>query len=149
MNAAVPREASSAAPSPERESVSTGAERRRHERLDFRTVVVAIVPGADGLRCVRCQTDDLSFEGARLVCFERLDAQAVFLRILMPGLSERFVEAQIANQRVHSELRFGVGVENRYIYGVRFRRVVTDLELLDRLRAAADPRPQADRGAGI
>lgn len=149
MNAALIPEASAAGPPPERESAATGAERRRHERLDFRTVVVAIVQTADGLRYVRCQTDDLSFEGARLVCFEPLDAQAVYLRILMPGLSERFVEAQIANQRVHSELRFGVGVEYRYIYGVRFRRVVTDPELLARLRATADPPPQADRGAGI
>lgn len=148
MHAALIPDTSAPVPSPQPEAAGA-PDRRRHERLDFRTAVVAIVQTADSLRLVRCQTDDLSFEGARLVCFEPLQARAVYLRILMPGLSERFVEAQIANQRVHSELRFGVGVENRYIYGVRFRRVVTDPELLDQLRTAADPRPQADRGAGI
>lgn len=124
-------------------------ERRRHERLDFRTAVVAIEDRDDGLYCVRCQSDDLSFEGARLVCFEPLSTTAVYLRILMPGLSERFVEADIMNERVHTELRFGSGLEKRYIYGVRFRRVVTETSLIERLHAAAAPPVQAGNGAGI
>jgi len=121
---------------------TNGVNRRRHERIDFRTAAVAIIGEADQFRCVRCQTDDVSFEGARLICFEQLPSSQVYLRILMPGLSERFVEADIVNERQISELRFGVGLEARYLYGVRFRRVVTDALLLAQLQTAA-VRPQA------
>lgn len=126
-----------------------GAERRRHERLDFRTAVVAIVDNEEGLHCVRCQSDDLSFEGARLVCFEPFASTTVYLRILMPGLSEQFVEAEVVNERAHTELRFGSGLETRYIYGVRFRRVVAETDLVEQLRMAATPSPQAHDGTAI
>lgn len=126
---------------------ASGSERRRHERMDYRTAVLAIAGGADDLHCIRCQTDDLSFEGARLVCHDPLPSSALFLRILMPGLAEQFVKAEVVNERVQSELRIGAGRECRYIYGVRFQRVVTDAALLEQLRsAAATP---ADGGAGI
>jgi hypothetical protein len=131
------------APSP----TGSGAERRRHERLDFRTAVIAIVDGPDGFCCLRCQTDDVSFEGARLICFDPLPAPTLFLRILMPGLAERFVEADVVNERIHSELRIGAGRESRYIYGVRFRRIVSDAETLELLRIAAAP--ASEGGAGI
>lgn len=126
---------------------ATGSERRRHERMDYRTAVLAIAGGDDGLQCIRCQSDDLSFEGARLVCLDRLPSSALFLRILMPGLAEQFVEAEVVNERVHSELRIGAGRECRYIYGVRFQRVVKDEALLKQLRsAAAQP---SENGEGI
>ena len=34
-------------------------DRRRHARMDYRTAVLAIVDGPDGLHCLRCQSDDL------------------------------------------------------------------------------------------
>lgn len=114
-------------------------DRRRHARMDYRTAVLAIVDGPDGLHCLRCQSDDLSFEGARLVCFEPLPSADLFLRILMPGLAEQFVEAEVVNDRVQTELRIGSGRECRYIYGVRFRRVVSDAATLEQLRIAIAP----------
>lgn len=118
--------------------------RRRHERVDFRTAAVAIIPTADTFRCVRCQTDDVSFEGARLIGFEPLPTKLLYLRILMPGLSERFVEANVVNEREVSELRIGVGRQMRYIYGVRFCRVVTEPALIEQLNAASRaPQPGA------
>jgi hypothetical protein len=125
-------------------SSPAGTNRRRHERLEFRTAVTAIVGTPGAFHCLRCQTDDVSFEGARLVCFESIPRQPLYLRILMPGLSERFVEAEIVNERAYSDLRFGGGAKSRYIYGVRFRRIVVDESLLNELRSAATPRPQAE-----
>lgn len=119
--------------------LQTAVNRRRHERVDFRTAAVVIIATDDRLRCVRCQTDDVSFEGAQLISFEPLRAQSLYLRILMPGLSERFVEADVVNEREISELRIGVGRQSRFIYGVRFRRVVADKVLLDQLHAASRP----------
>ena len=49
----------------------------------------------------------------------------------MPGLAEQFVEAEVVNDRVQTELRIGSGRECRYIYGVRFRRVVSDAATLE------------------
>lgn len=127
------------------QSPTSGDNRRRHDRLDFRTAVVAIVSEPTGLRCIRCQTNDVSFEGARLVCFEPIPTKLVYLRILMPGLSEKFVEAEIVNQRVHSDLRIGTGRVSRHIYGVRFVRLITDAALLDQLQRMAAARPPAAR----
>jgi hypothetical protein len=127
--------------SPEALGPADGANRRRHDRIDYRTAAVAIIGTPDQFRCLRCQTDDVSFEGARLICFEPLNSQSIYLRILMPGLSERFVEADVVNEREVSELRFGVGLASRYLYGVRFRRVITDATLLEQLRNAAVQRP--------
>jgi hypothetical protein len=122
-----------------------GANRRRHDRLDYRTAVVAIVSEPTGFRCIRCQTNDVSFEGARVVCFEPIPTTSVYLRILMPGLSEKFVEAEIVNQRVQSDLRIGAGRVSRHIYGVRFLRLVSDAAMLDQLQVAAAARPSSAR----
>ena len=127
------------------ESEADGANRRRHDRLDYRTAVVAIVSEPAGLRCIRCQTNDVSFEGARLICFEALPTKTVYLRILMPGLSEKFVEAEIVNQRMQSDLRIGTARVSRHIYGVRFLRLIADAAMLDQLHAAAalSPTPRS------
>jgi hypothetical protein len=127
------------------EPVSTASNRRRHDRFDFRTAVVAIVSEPTGFRCIRCQTDDLSFEGARLVCFEPIPTKSVFVRILMPELAERFMEAEIMNERVQSELRIGAGRVKRYTYGVRFKRVISDAAMLDQLHIAATARAPSVR----
>jgi hypothetical protein len=119
------------------EPADAGANRRRHDRLDYRTAALVVIPDPHGLRCIRCQTDDVSFEGARLICFEAIPEKLVYLRILMPGLSERFVEAEIVNERQTSELRIGVGRESRYTYGVRFRKIVDDVALIEQLHAVA------------
>src|SRR4029079_13814844 len=115
--------------SPGTSAVQLSPNRRRHERVPFLTAVVAIFQIDDRYQCVRCQSDDLSFEGARLVCFEPLGARSVFLRILMPGLSEQFVESEIISERSHAEVRAGRASQTRFVYGLRFRRVVTDPDL--------------------
>ena len=125
------------APQPEPES---GVNRRRHDRMDYRTAALVVIPCEDGFRCFRCQTDDVSFEGAKLICFEEIPGKVVYLRILMPGLSERFVEAEIKNQRQISELRIGVGRSSRHIYGVRFRKIVDEPGLVQQLQSIAAKR---------
>lgn len=127
------------------ETTAAASNRRRHDRFDFRTAVVAIVSEPTGFRCIRCQTDDLSFEGARLVCFEPIPTKSIFIRILMPELAERFMEAEIMNERVQSELRIGAGRVKRYTYGVRFSRVISDAAMLDQLHIAATARKPSSR----
>lgn len=114
-----------------------GANRRQHDRLDYRAAVVVIADEPGGFRCLRCRSNDLSVSGARLICQEPLTSRLVYLRILMPGLAERFVEAEIVNERVESELRIGFGIRQHHVYGVTFRRVIREPSLLERLRAAA------------
>jgi hypothetical protein len=137
MRATAPSNRSIPVPAGLPESAGAGANRRRHERLDYRTAALVVIPGEEGFRCVRCQTDDVSFEGARLICFEAIPAKLVYLRILMPGLSDRFVEAEIVNERQFSELRIGIGRESRYNYGVRFRKIVDDPALIEQLQSIA------------
>jgi hypothetical protein len=119
------------------ETASAGVNRRRHDRMDYRTAALVVISGDDGFRCFRCQTDDVSFEGAKLICFETIPAKVVYLRILMPGLSERFVEAEIVNERQTSELRIGVGRVSRNTYGVRFNKIVDDPALFEQLKSVA------------
>jgi len=114
-----------------------GVNRRRHDRMDYRTAAMVVIAADDGFRCFRCQTDDVSFEGAKLICFEAIPANRVYIRILMPGLSDRFVEAEIVNDRQSSELRIGVGRVARFTYGVRFHKIVDDPALFEQLQAVA------------
>jgi hypothetical protein len=113
--------------------------------MDYRTAAQVLIPDPAGFRCIRCQTDDVSFEGARLICFEALGAKLVYLRILMPGLAERFVEAEIVNERQVSELRIGVGRQSRFTYGVQFRKIVDDPALIAQLKSLTERPPSANQ----
>jgi hypothetical protein len=111
--------------------------RRRHDRMNYHTAVTVIADGPDGFCCIRSRSSDLSATGVKIVCHEPLTTPSVFLRILLPELSERFVEAEVVNNRREELERIGHPSHSRYIYGLRFKSFVSDRGMLDRLRIAS------------
>lgn len=124
------------------------ANRREHDRVDYHTAVTVIADSPEGFRCIRSRSSDLSANGVRIVCQEPLPGPNVFLRILIPELSERFVEAEVVNERREDRVRLGHPSHTSYVYGLRFKRFVSDQEMLGRLRvAASSPASPAEHAA--
>ncbi len=116
-------------------------ENRRHNvRVEYHTAVTVIADGDDGFYCIRSRSSNLSATGARIVCQEPLPVRTVYLRILMPELAERFVEAQVVNEHVKEVSRLGRTAELQYVYGLKFVRFVSEQGILDRLRIVAASR---------
>jgi hypothetical protein len=119
--------------------------------MNYHTAVTVIADGADGFFCIRSRSSDLSATGVKIVCHEPLPTRGVFLRILLPELSERFVEAEVVNHRCEELERIGRPSHSRHVYGLRFKSFVSDRAMLDRLRIAtaapgnASASPQATR----
>jgi hypothetical protein len=122
---------------PSNVSPSAPDNRRQHDRVDYHTAVTVIADSSDGFYCIRSRSSDLSATGVRIVCHEPLPGPSVFLRILMPELSERFVEAEMVNERREELARIGRPSDSRYVYGLRFKRFVSEQGMLDRLRIVA------------
>ena len=144
---ATPRHPSApAAPVPVEEN------RRQMVRIEYHTAVTVIANGEDGFFCIRSRSSNLSASGARIVCHEPLPSRTVFLRILMPELSERFVEADVVNEQVEEVHRLGRPTDRRYVYGLRFCRFVSENGILDQLRVVAasrSPSPAQIEGAAL
>lgn len=111
--------------------------------MDYHTAVTVIVNGDDGFHCIGSRSSDLSATGVKILCHQRLTGTSVFLRILLPELSERFVEAEVVNERCEELERIGRPSSRRYVYGLRFKRFVSDQSILDLLKIAATPRTPA------
>ena len=98
-----------------------------------------IADSPEGFHCMRSRSSDLSATGVKIVCQEPLQRPSVFLRILLPELSERFVEAVAVNQRQVELPRIGRPSSIQYVYGLRFEG--SEQGMLDRLRLASTPSP--------
>lgn len=70
---------------------------------------------------------DISWEGAKLVCQDRVLHGAIWLRFTPPGDVERILEADIQWSRAA-----GDGPDHGWVYGIRFTATLTT-ELVDRL----------------
>ena len=79
---------------------------------------------------------DISVSGASLLCREPPEVGTVYLKVLMPKLARRFIEAEVVNCRVDGSLRIANRPAEWRLVGVRFVGYVADPQLLQRLEAA-------------
>jgi hypothetical protein len=126
-------------PSPGANGERRGAngERRARPRTEYHTVATIFAQGPDGLTAYRGWSQDIGGGGARLLCCDRLPSKTLYLRLLLPEMDGRFIEAEVVNEQVSEYGRFRRRQAPKYEYGVRFVRVVSDAELLEALAAVS------------
>lgn len=109
---------------------------RQERRTEFHTVVTVVTEVMGELRPHKAWLQDISVGGASLLCRELPEAGPVYLRVLMPKLAGRFIEADVVNSRVDGRLRIANRPAEWRLVGVRFVGYVADPVLLQRLEAA-------------
>jgi hypothetical protein len=114
-----------------------GRERRRFERLPRSAFVTALVVDGPQVLIHTCRMTSISANGARISCPVQLGPGEVYLRILMDGLQAKLIRVKL----VHEQLEEGSGSEDqrkapRYSYGVRFKKFISDPNMLAQLEVA-------------
>ena len=110
------------------------AERRSHLRVDLKTLVTIVAQEKPELefQVVKGWSQDVSLGGARVFTKEPVMGTKVYMKFLMPGQAQQFVEAEIVRSGKWNQtdmLKRVVATFNDY--RVRFIRVVTDPQILD------------------
>ena len=117
-------------------AADVGSDRRSGERMPYRTMVTALVADGRQFEAQRCWLVDISTTGARVHSRKPIPSLTLFLRIVLDDLSNRYVRAEIVNERVGRSDRVYDRGSAQYEYGVRFIEIVSAPEILEQLDAA-------------
>ncbi len=106
-------------------------DRRDHDRIPFRTLLTMLVANHSDQQAVpRSMTVwsiDVSQHGAGIVASEKLPTKNLFIRFLLPWAGDRTLECEVVRT---SQLDGFLGEKGVfYCHGVRFKRLLTDVEL--------------------
>jgi hypothetical protein len=112
------------------------ANRRRDRRTQYHTVVTIVSVTGESLQTHKSWLVDISASGALLLCAGRVPGRKLYLRILLPKLAQRFVEADVISSRAETGLKIAHRQPDRQLLGVRFAGYVAEPELLKQLRTA-------------
>jgi hypothetical protein len=103
------------------QSTTMSVDNRISERVSLRTSVTTIARDADGRPIVyKAWTDDISLYGARLLCQQPIEADKICLRVVIPGMKERFLNGKIVRRSVVEPQTFLKQESEMHAYGVEF-----------------------------
>lgn len=118
------------------------SDNRAHPRTPLRTLVTVLCESEQGAlapRVIKGWTEDISAAGMQLACNEELPAGPLYVRILLPGLEDKILECQVIRQRRRQPTGLLGATGPRYVYGVKFARVRSRVELESRAPATSPP----------
>jgi hypothetical protein len=121
-------EQSSGLPEFSEENLCTAAEsdRRGEPRFLYQTVATTIDADAgDAQAEIKCWTRDLSPSGARIMSLEPIFGNTIRLKLMLPKLGQRLIEAEIVSRSTELQSDFhNRNSRTLYLYGMRFTKVL-------------------------
>ncbi|MCA9133875.1 MAG: PilZ domain-containing protein [Planctomycetales bacterium] len=113
----------------EAEVADVGLGKRSFSRVGMRTMVTTITqPQGGAPQVLKAWTDDISASGCRLLSRQAIATAEIRLRIILPGLAERFFCGRITRRGIEHNPSIGKLGADVYVYGVEFVGVCSPQE---------------------
>jgi hypothetical protein len=124
------------------------SERRQQNRICFRTslTVITIDPTSNDIRPLLTEawTEDVSLTGAQILTRVPVREGKVWMRFIMPGSSDRLVEAEIVRRSTKDRGNFRKFPDAMHLYGVKFSKVISEPSVIDWLLSAIHGEPLSE-----
>ena len=108
-------------------------DRRKDFRADLRTVVNVYTTASRSVSpptFTRAWSEDVSATGSQIISIDPISETRIWLKFLIPGQSDCFIEAEIVRSGRVSRSQFRT-TDMLHCYGVRFCRLMTEQEFLE------------------